>query len=250
MCDERFDGGPGSGQTDVRLRERRARVQGGRYCEVETGSVGSGYRVKLGFPTVLSCATLTRRTGPSIAILWWLVGKSPPSKRCRKSMPAPLRRLATLLQATHACLTARAPHSRPATKSRHAAPSSATLSFDARMAHTPTHHAKASAALHTQAHTHTGTRATARPLTTPAHYQRKLRHRSRARAQKHANTVPKMCQCQQRARANNVPLRPAAWGNTPGGGKAPRFSPVRSRPALPGKGAARPATYASQPVSW
>ena len=73
MCDERFDGGPGSGQTDVRLRERRARVQGGRYCEVETGSVGSGYRVKLGFPTVLSCATLTRRTGPSIAILWWLV---------------------------------------------------------------------------------------------------------------------------------------------------------------------------------
>ena len=167
----------------------------------------------------------------------------PPSKRCRKNMPALLRRLATLLQATHACLTARAPHSRPATKSRHAAPSSATLSFNARMAHTPTHHAKASAALHTGTHTHTGTRATARPLTTPAHYQRKLRHRSRARVQKHANTVPKKM-CQQRA--NNVPLRPAAWGITPGGGKAPRFSPVRSRPALLGKDAARPATYTSQ----
>ena len=137
--------------------------------------------------------------------------KSPPSKRCRKSMPALLRRLATLLQATHACLTARAPHSRPATKSRHAAPSSATLSIDARMAHTPTHHAKASTALHALAF-HTGgptcrTHRRARPRRA-AHASRLPRHPRNSpptHTQAHTGTHT---QANTRPRSTRTPPRP------------------------------------------
>ena len=126
-------------------------------------------------------------------------------------MPALLRRLATPLQATHACLTARAPHSRPATKSRHAAPSSATLSIDARMAHTPTHHAKASTALHALAF-HTGgptcrTHRRARPRRA-AHASRLPRHPCNSpptHTQAHTGTHT---QANTRPRSTRTPPRP------------------------------------------
>ena len=160
-------------------------------------------------------------------------------------------------QGLHCAARTRIPHRRPHmphTQARTATPRSTRQQAAAPPMQQPSH-------THTSTHRHTHTQANTRPRSTrtpPRPLHRTLPPHGEipphgvSDPTKISDYIVPVPHPRPLARGGGetVPLRPAAWGITPGGGKAPRFSPVRSRPALLGKDAARPATPTSQPVCW